>query len=106
MAGVNFFETPTGQTDAAYDPQRMLAMRLMQAGGQSPQGQTVNGRYVAPGYGAYAGQLANSMAGAYKMNQVQDAARAQNLLNGGTGDAAANGFTKIGGWLSGLFGGA
>ena len=43
--------------------QRMLADALTQRGLQPPQGQMVSGRFVAPGWGSYAGQIANAVAG-------------------------------------------
>lgn len=99
---VNFFDPNTQQQ---IDPQQLMAMQLMRQGAQSPQGQNVNGRFVPPQASQYAAQLANALGGAYKMDQYRDGQRAQNLLNGGTGEQAANGFSKLGGWLGGMFGG-
>lgn len=98
---VNFFDPPT-----QVDPQQQMAMQLMQRGMQAPQGQTVSGHYVAPPVSSYATQLADALAGGYKMNQINDGRRAQDLLNGGTGTSPlGSAMSGIGNWFAGLVGG-
>jgi hypothetical protein len=103
----NFF---SGAPDPAQDPmgymrQQNMADQLRKQGMTSPQGTMAGGQYVAPSPTAYATQLASALAGGYRTNQLADAAKASSLLNGGTGQAAPGAFSKIGGWLGGMFSG-
>lgn len=101
---VNFFD-PNTQQPPQVDPQQAMAMQLMQRGMQSPQGQNVNGHYVAPPAGAYASQLANALAGGVKSYQARDGMRAQDVLNGGTGQSPlGSAMSGIGNWFGGLGG--
>jgi hypothetical protein len=98
----NFFDTPP---DPAVNPQgfqnqQAMANALMSRGSQ--QGKMVNGQYVAPSPLSYVNQLGGALASGYKNDQLRDASRASDILNGGTGQ---NGFQKVGGWLGGLFSG-
>lgn len=90
----NFF---AGAPDPAADPrafQNQQAMaRALMARGVGGQGQ---------GAAGVAGQLVNGLAGGYKANQLREATRASDILNGGTGQ---NGLQKVGSWLGGLLGG-
>ena len=103
MAGVDFFQAPP---DPAADPsgfarQRAMAQMLMPQG--APQGQMVNGRYVAPGAAAQVSQIAGALMGGYKNQQLQEAQRASTILNGGT--VPQQPLQQAGTWLKGMFGG-
>jgi len=101
----NFFEAaPDPASDpAAFQQQQAMAQALLRRGGTQQQGQNVNGHYIPPSDASYAGQLVNALAGGYKRDQLRDASRASDILNGGNGDVTP--FQKAGTWLSGLFGG-
>lgn len=87
----NFF---TGAPDPQADPR---AFQNQQAMAQALMARGVGGQ------GGVAGQVVNGLAGAYKANQLRDATRASDILNGGSGQ---NGLQKVGSWLGGLLGGA
>ncbi|MDQ0084589.1 hypothetical protein J2W35_004958 [Variovorax boronicumulans] len=101
----NFFEAAPdpASNPAAFQQQQAMAQALLRRGGTQQQGQMVNGHYIQPADAAYAGQLVNALAGGYKRDQLRDADRASNLLNGGNGDVTP--MQKAGTWLGGLFGG-
>lgn len=101
----NFFGG--GAPDPASDPtgfaqQQQMAALLQKQGQTGQPGQTVNGIYVAPSAAGDVNQLASALAGGYKTQQLADAQRASDILNGASGQ---NGIQKIGGWVGGLFGG-
>lgn len=95
----NFFQgSPDPQADPrGFSRQQMLAQALMQRGGQ--QGQMAGGQFIAPSPLSYASQFGNTMAGGYKMNQLANAQRGSDILNGVA--PQMNGFQKIAGLLGG-----
>lgn len=60
---------------------------------QRQQAQQMLKQAQQPGQGGmgYARQIASALAGGYKMSQLRDAARASDILNGGTGAGGAMG---------------
>jgi len=84
---VDFFQAPPNPAEdpSGFNKQRQIASMLMQQGMQGQQGQMVNGHYVAPSPLSYLAQLGSAAAGGYRAGQLRDAARAADLLNGGTG---------------------
>jgi hypothetical protein len=103
MADIGFFEAPGAPAadPSAFMKQQEMAAALMRRGGGASQGQNVGGHYVAPPTAGYAQQLANALANGSKKNQTLGAARASDILNGGTGEDFLSPLQKIGN----LFGG-
>lgn len=101
----NFFgAAPDPQADPnAFNKQRQMAQMLMKGGMAPPQGSQSGNVYAPPSTANYAAQAIQGIAGAYKNNQLQDAARASNILNGGTGQSPMQ--SNAGTWLRGMFGG-
>lgn len=123
MAGVNFFQSPQDgnmaggwgvppdgdPNDQAFQQRRGMAQALLR---QMPtsQGQMVNGHYVAPTGSEYAMKIAQALQQGQQNFKRQDTARTMGVLNGGesalvNGQAPQLPLQKMGGWLSGLFGG-
>lgn len=86
----------SGPANSAYAQQ--LASMLMKGQG----GQTAGGQYVPPNPMSYANQLAGGVMKGYQNQQQAGAGRAQDILNGGTGE----GFQTLGQKFAGMFGGA
>ena len=101
----NFFDAVPDQAadPAAFQRQQDMAQALMRRGSTPQQGKMVNGQYIPPSDASYVGQLVNALAGGYKQDQLRDASRASDILNGGSG--AVSPLQKAGSWLGGLFGG-
>lgn len=103
MEPVNFFG---GAQPADLTTQQKMAQMLMKGGATPAQGSQVGNQYVPPSAANYAAQAAQGLAGAYQADQMRGAARAQDILNGGTGQTAAQtAMSNAGTWIKGLFGG-
>lgn len=89
---VSFFQqSPETAVDMnALQRQRLMAQLLAQKGQDTPQGQLVGGRYVAPGALSYVNQLASALGGAAltKDADTREASLAQALLAKRQQDAA------------------
>jgi hypothetical protein len=81
--------------------QQQLAQALM----KGQKGQMTGKVYSPPGAASYGSQLAGGLLAGAQRNQMLDGKRAQDILNGGTGEQFKSGLSKAGDWLSGLFGG-
>lgn len=103
MADIGFFEAPAAPAadPSAFMRQQEMAAALMRRGGTPAQGQTVGGHYVAPPAAGYAQQLASALAAGAKKNQMLDAARGNDILNGGTGENYLSPLQKIGNMFGG-----
>lgn len=74
------------------------SLRLLAGGSaqQAPQGQMVSGNYVPPSDVSYAQRLAQALGTGYQNNQNREAYRANDVLNGGSGQMPFGAFG--GGW--------
>lgn len=102
------FQTAVNQ---GQDYARMMAKALMTkapAGqgtpGEAP-GQMVSGHYVPPSTGSYLNQLAGSAFQGYQGQQAAGAARANDILNGGSGEGFGTPGQNFLSRFGGMFGG-
>lgn len=110
---VEFYQQPDAQTavNQGQDYARMMAKALMTkapAGQGAPggaPGEMVSGHYVPPGAGSYLTQLAGSALQGYQGQQAAGAARASDILNGGTGEGFGTPGQNFMNRFSGMFGG-
>lgn len=112
----DFYQQPPvdfqGAVNQGQDYARMMARALMTKAPPEGQGtpggapgQMVSGHYVPPGAGNYLNQLAGSAYQGYQGQKAADAGRANDILNGGTGEAFRTPGQNFMSRFGGMFGG-
>lgn len=111
---IEFYQQPdpaqaSGPANSDYAKQLATMLMKGQGAGQGTPGgapgQMVNGQYVPPSTASYVSQLAGSALKGYQGQQAAGAARAQDILNGGTGEGFGTPGQNFMNRLGGMFGG-